>query len=138
MIKYVFEILEEVGKQRTREEKVKILKENESWALKDVIRGSLDSTIVWNLPEGAPPYRASAAHNHPANLLRENKKFRYSPRYSKSEQQSNIYEFDSAYSKNRESRSVYDKSNSWTEARLNSRNRGNCLLYTSPSPRDRG
>ena len=57
--------------------------------------------------------------------LRKNKKFRYSPRYSKSEQQSNIYEFDSAYSKNRESRSVYDKSNSWTEARLNSRNRGN-------------
>ena len=57
--------------------------------------------------------------------LRKNKKFKYSPRYSKSEQQSNIYEFDSAYSKNRESRSVYDKSNSWTDARLNSRNRGN-------------
>ena len=57
--------------------------------------------------------------------LRKNKKFRYSPRYSRSEQESNIYEFDSAYSKNRESRSVYDKANSWTEARLNSRNRGN-------------
>lgn len=57
--------------------------------------------------------------------LKKNKKFRYSPRYSRSEEQSNIYEFDSAYSKNRESRSIYDKSNSWTEARLNSRNRGN-------------
>ena len=57
--------------------------------------------------------------------LRKNKKFRYSPRYSRSEEQSNIYEFDSAYSKNRESRSIYDKSNSWTEARLNSRNRRN-------------
>lgn len=57
--------------------------------------------------------------------LRKNKNFRYSPRYSRSEEQSNIYEFDSAYSKNRESRSIYDKSNSWTEARLNSRNRGN-------------
>jgi hypothetical protein len=57
--------------------------------------------------------------------LRKNKNFRYSPRYSRSEEQSNIYEFDSAYSKNRESRSIYDKSNSWTEARLSSRNREN-------------
>ena len=69
--------------------------------------------------------------------LRKNKKFRYSPRYSKSEQQSNIYEFDSAYTKNRESRSVYDKSNSWTEARLNSRNRGteeDSPCYPTQSP----
>ena len=39
MNKYVFEILEEVGKQRNRNYKVKILKQHESWALKDVIRG---------------------------------------------------------------------------------------------------
>ena len=77
MKQYVFEVLEEVTKARTRDEKVRVLKENESWALKDVIRGSLDSTIIWNLPEGAPPYNASAAHNHPTNLYRENKKFRY-------------------------------------------------------------
>ena len=78
MKQYVFEVLEEVTKARTRDEKVRVLKENESWALKDVIRGSLDSTIIWNLPEGEPPYNASAAHNHPTNLYRENKKFRYS------------------------------------------------------------
>ena len=36
-----------------------------------------------------------------------NKKFRYSPRYSKSNK-SNIYGFDSAYSKHRESNSVFD------------------------------
>lgn len=60
--------------------------------------------------------------------LKKNKKFRYSPRYSKAEQSSNIYEFDSAYSKIRENKSIYDKSNSWTEARLNSRNRGNSFF----------
>ena len=38
--------------------------------------------------------------------LRKNKKFRYSPRYSKSEKKSNIYEFDSAYSKIRENKST--------------------------------
>ena len=77
MNKYVFEILEEVGKQRNRNDKVKILKQHESWALKDVIRGSMDSTIVWNLPEGQPPYTPSPAHHHPANLIRENTKFKY-------------------------------------------------------------
>ena len=56
-----------------------------------------------------------------------NKKFRYSPRYSKSNKP-NIYGFDSAYSKHRESNSVYDKSNAWDEARLRSRNRSNSLF----------
>ena len=56
-----------------------------------------------------------------------NKKFRYSPRYSKSNK-SNIYGFDSAYSKHRESNSVFDKSNAWEEARLRFRNRSNSLF----------
>ncbi len=37
----------------------------------------MDSKVEWNLPEGSPPYQASAAHNHPTNLLRENSKFKY-------------------------------------------------------------
>ena len=74
---YVYEVLEEVAKQRNRNDKIKILKENESWALKDIIRGSMDSTVVWNLPEGQPPYTPSPAHHHPANLIRENQKFVY-------------------------------------------------------------
>ena len=57
----------------------------------------------------------------------QNKKFRYSPRYSKSNK-SNMYGFDSAYSKHRESNSVFDKSNAWGEARLRSRNRSNSLF----------
>lgn len=77
MKQYVFEVLEEMAKQRNRNDKVKVLKENETWALKDVIRGAMDSTVTWNLPTGSPPYTASAAHNHPANLLRENVKFQY-------------------------------------------------------------
>lgn len=77
MVKYVFEILEEVSKQRNRIDKVKILKSNESWALKDIIKGSMDEKITWNLPGGLPPYTPAPAHHHPANLLRENKKFKY-------------------------------------------------------------
>lgn len=64
------------------------------------------------------------------NLLKlnKNKKFRYSPRYSKVKNNPNIYEFDSAYSKNREIRGMYDKSSSWNEARLNSRSKRNSFF----------
>ena len=63
------------------------------------------------------------------NIFRKsrNKKFRYSPRYSKSNK-GNLYGFDSAYAKHREFNSVFDKSNSWDEARLRSRNRSNSLF----------
>ena len=77
MVKYVHEVLIEVGAKRKKSEKIEILKKNESWALKDVIRGSMDSSIEFNLPEGTPPYTACEPHNAPANLLRENNKFKY-------------------------------------------------------------
>lgn len=77
MAKYVFEVLSDVAKAKTKADKVNVLKQNESWALKDIIRGSMDSKVKWNLPEGEPPYTASEPHNHPTNLLRENTKFSY-------------------------------------------------------------
>ena len=75
--KYVFEILEEVEKLKTKKEKIKVLKLNESWALKDIIRGSMDATVEWNLPAGAPPYKPSPAHQHPSNLIKQNVQFKY-------------------------------------------------------------
>lgn len=77
MAKYVYEVLEEVAKAKSKTDKIKVLKQNETWALKDIIRGSMDSTVKWDLPDGEPPYTASEAHNHPTNLLRENTKFAY-------------------------------------------------------------
>ena len=75
MKKYVYEVLLEVASKKKKDEKVNVLKENASWALKDIIRGSMDSKIMWNLPEGAPPYTESDGHNHPTDLLREYKQF---------------------------------------------------------------
>jgi len=77
MKQYVFEVFEEMNKKPNKADKIKVLKENETWALKDIIRGSMDSTVKWNLPTGAPPYTAALEQSHAANLLRENKKFRY-------------------------------------------------------------
>lgn len=83
MVKYIFEILDEVSKAKSKAEKIAILKKNESWALKDVIRGSMDETVQWLLPKGEVPYTPSEPHNHPANLLRENTKFTYFARGGK-------------------------------------------------------
>ena len=76
-MKLVYEVLQEVSKKKSKKEKVAVLKENETWALKDIIRGSMDPTVIWNLPTGTPPYTAAEEHNCPANLRRENTKFAY-------------------------------------------------------------
>jgi hypothetical protein len=75
--KYIFEIFEEVSKKSKKDEKIQVLKNNESWALKDVLRGIFDSRVQWVLPKGEVPYSPSEPHNHPSQLLRENKKFQY-------------------------------------------------------------
>jgi|TARA_Y100000289_G_C3876290_1_gene126231 hypothetical protein len=77
MAKLVHEVLTEVGSRKRKTDRIQILKQNESWALKDIIRGSMDSTVEWNLPGGDPPYTPCEDHNAPTNLLRENKQFRY-------------------------------------------------------------
>jgi len=85
-MKLVHEVLEEVSKQKSKKDKVAILKKNETWGLKDVIRGSMDPTVVWNLPPGAPPYTPSPEQSAPANLQRENKKFTYFVKGGKGDQ----------------------------------------------------
>lgn len=75
--KYVFEVINEVKKTKKKSDKISVLKANETWALKDVLKGTLDPKIVWLLPDGKPPYEPSEEHNHPTDLRRENTKFKY-------------------------------------------------------------
>ena len=77
MAKFVYEVLNEVGSKKKKADRIQILKQNETWALKDIIKGSMDSKIEWLIPDGEPPYTPAEGHNHPSNLLRENTKFRY-------------------------------------------------------------
>lgn len=73
----VYEVFEAVGKAKTREEKIDILKQNDHWAVKDIIAGALNPAIEWNLPKGRPPYTANLEQSTPSTLLRENQKFTY-------------------------------------------------------------
>ena len=74
---FVYEVLDKAGKARKKEQKVKILIENESWALKDVLRGTYDSKVHWMLPGGEPPYTANSPESAPSNLLKRNTDFTY-------------------------------------------------------------
>lgn len=78
MAKYVYEILSEVNKKTNKTDKINILKQHsDNWALRDIIRGSMDSTVKFNLPPGEPPYTASEGHNHPSHLNKEHRNFKY-------------------------------------------------------------
>jgi len=77
LMKLVHEVLEEARKKRAKADKIKVLKDNETWALKDILLGSTDTTIAFNLPEGAPPYTPNRPESVPTNLQKKNKEFRW-------------------------------------------------------------
>ena len=73
----VYEVFELFTAATGKADKVKVLRDNTSPALRDVVRGSMDKTIVWLLPQGKPPYQVSSEASYPANLHKENRKFAY-------------------------------------------------------------
>lgn len=71
------EVFASLKQKRKKADKVQFLKDNENWALKDIIRGSMDPTIEWDLPGGDVPYTPCSAETPPSTILRENTKFAY-------------------------------------------------------------
>lgn len=51
------EVLDKVHKAKTKSQKIKILKDNDSQALRMVIKSSFDPKIEWLMPEGEVPFR---------------------------------------------------------------------------------
>ena len=51
------EVLDKVHKAKTKEQKVKILKDNNTDALRMVINSSFDPKISWVIPNGTVPYQ---------------------------------------------------------------------------------
>ena len=75
--KHIYEVIEAAAKASKREEKIQILRQNESWALKDVLRATYDDTIQFLLPPGSPPYTANEEGSIPSTLLKQNTQFKY-------------------------------------------------------------
>lgn len=77
MVKLVYEVIDETRKKRSKADKIQVLRDNESWALKDILRGTYDDVVQWLLPPGTPPYTPNEEQSVPSNLLRQNTQFRY-------------------------------------------------------------
>lgn len=73
----VYEILEEATKKRAKKDKIEVLRKYENMALRDVLQGTFDKKIQWNLPAGSVPYNPSREDIVPATLLKEHLKFKY-------------------------------------------------------------
>ena len=56
------EILDKVHKAKTKDQKVKILRENNTDALRMVLKAGFDPNIRWVFPEGPVPYTVSYTH----------------------------------------------------------------------------
>lgn len=53
-----FEVLAKVSKAKTPITKVSTLQKNESFALKTILQANYKDAVVFDLPEGDPPYKA--------------------------------------------------------------------------------
>jgi len=74
----VFEIFQEVGKAKTKAERIKVLlKYKDVAAFTDVLRGTFDDKLVFLLPEGKPPYTPNIPESVPSTLLKKHKDFGY-------------------------------------------------------------
>lgn len=73
----IFEILEQVSKAKTRDEKVDILKKNENGALCTVLKAALDKSIVFALPSSTPPYKVNELPAQETRMYSEVRKFKY-------------------------------------------------------------
>ena len=65
-IKHPFEIFEAVQACTKQADRVKILQENESYELKTILQAAFRKDIVFELPQGAPPYTPSP---NPAGVM---------------------------------------------------------------------
>lgn len=72
------EVLDKVVKAQSRPDKIKILQEQkDNWALKDILRGTFDDAIQWELPTGPVPYEPAPHNSHPSEWAQHNKKLAY-------------------------------------------------------------
>ncbi len=69
--KFVYEVLALIDKAKTKQEKLDLLKQHESNALKNILVGTFDESIEWNLPEGEPPYRPAEPSSPSSTLHRQ-------------------------------------------------------------------
>jgi hypothetical protein len=76
--KEVYEILDEFQKATNKAGRKEVLmKYSNIPAFKDILRGTFDDSLQFNLPEGKPPYTPNKPESTPSTLLKKHKEFGY-------------------------------------------------------------
>lgn len=73
----ISEVLQRANGVKKLEDKVKILRENNSLALRDILKVGFDDTVALDLPEGAPVYKKNSKESIPSTLHKQTPKFKY-------------------------------------------------------------
>lgn len=75
----ISEVLDKASRAATKEERIAILKENNSLALRDVLRAAFDDSIVFTLPKGLPNFKSMLSNEGtpPTDLARSTRQFSY-------------------------------------------------------------
>jgi len=74
----VFEILEEFEKATNKAQRKEVLlKYSDVTALLDILRGTFDDALEFNLPKGRPPYTPNLPESVPSSLHRKHRDFGY-------------------------------------------------------------
>lgn len=71
------EVFEKVEQVKTKEQKIKILRDNDSQPLRAMLYLNFDPNTKWNLPEGEPPFKKDKEVPHglsETNLYRETRR----------------------------------------------------------------
>ena len=78
----IAEVLTKVNNAKTKDKKIAILKENDSEALRAIIKSSFDPNIQWVMPEGDVPYKPNEVPEGTEHT-RLNQEYRLLGRYIK-------------------------------------------------------
>lgn len=72
----VFEVFEEYKKAGSREDRLEVLKKySNHYAFRDILRGTFDDSLEFNLPEGRPPFTPNKPESAPTTLLKKHREF---------------------------------------------------------------
>ncbi len=74
----VFEIFEEFEKATNKAQRKEVLlKYSDVTALLDILRGTFDDALEFNLPKGRPPFTPNLPESVPSSLHRKHREFGY-------------------------------------------------------------
>ena len=71
------EVLTKVSEAKTKQEKVQMLRDYNTLALRNVLKGAFDDSIKFLIPEGVPPFKEANQNTPPSSLTKQSPRFRY-------------------------------------------------------------